>query len=93
MRLKAIAAQSLPMTGSTVVNDSQDRSAVQSIPKGTHISIGELNKVNAQLGSACTDEEGTAVANFVVGHLGDKQGPSRRSRWRNSVNSNKRRES
>mgnify|MGYP001471836001 CR=1 FL=1 len=62
------------LVGSTAVNDPQGRSVVQAILKGTSISIGERHEMMPAFGSAYSDEEVAAVANFVVGHFGDKQG-------------------
>lgn len=56
------------------VNDPQGRSVVQAILKGTSISVGERHEMMPAFGSAYSDEEVAAVANFVVGHFGDKQG-------------------
>jgi mono/diheme cytochrome c family protein len=47
---------------------------VQAILKGTRISIGERHEVMPDFGSAYSDDEVAAVANFVVGHFGEKQG-------------------
>nr|WP_206192129.1 cytochrome c [Serratia marcescens] len=62
------------LVGSTAVNDPQGRSVVQAILKGTSISVGERHEMMPAFGSAYSDEEVAAVANFVVGHFGDKQG-------------------
>lgn len=62
------------LVGSTAVNDPQGRSVVQAILKGTSISIGDRHEMMPAFGSAYSDEEVAAVANFVVGHFGDKQG-------------------
>lgn len=56
------------------MNDPQGRSVVQAILKGTSISIGDRHEMMPAFGSAYSDEEVAAVANFVVGHFGDKQG-------------------
>ena len=62
------------LVGSTAVNDPQGRSVVQAILKGTSISVGERHEMMPAFGNAYSDEEVAAVANFVVGHFGDKQG-------------------
>ncbi|BCZ57580.1 hypothetical protein SL267_21970 [Serratia marcescens] len=79
------------LVGSTAVNDPQGRSVVQAILKGTSISVGERHEMMPAFGSAYSDEEVAAVANFVVGHFGDKQARSPPNRWRSSASSRKRR--
>ncbi|MDT3250572.1 c-type cytochrome [Serratia sp. root2] len=62
------------LVGSTAVNDPQGRSVVQAILKGTRISIGEQHEVMPDFGAQYSDEEVAAVANYVVGQFGEKQG-------------------
>lgn len=62
------------LVGSTAVNDPQGRSVVQAILKGTHITVGGQRAFMPEFGAQYSDEEVAAVANYVVGHFGDKQG-------------------
>lgn len=47
---------------------------MQAILKGTRISIGEQHEFMPDFGAQYSDEEVAAVANYVVGQFGEKQG-------------------
>jgi len=62
------------LAGSTTVNDPKGRSLVQVILKGAHMEVGDKQIYMPDFGNKYSDEEVASVANFVIGHFGDKKG-------------------
>ena len=62
------------LVGSTTVNDPQGRSLVQVILKGAHMKLKGQDVYMPDFGSKYSDEEIASVANFVIGHYGNKEG-------------------
>lgn len=62
------------LKGSTAVNDPQGRSVVQAILRGTHLNVKEKALIMPDFGDKYSDEEVSALANYVLLQFGGKQG-------------------
>lgn len=62
------------LKGSKAVNDPQGRSVVQAILRGTHLNIKDQTFMMPDFGNKYSDEEVSAVANYVLLQFGEKQG-------------------
>jgi mono/diheme cytochrome c family protein len=62
------------LVGSHAVNDPTGLALVQVLLHGTHLQVGTRNQMMPGFGGAYSDADIAAVANFVLGHFGSKQG-------------------
>jgi mono/diheme cytochrome c family protein len=62
------------LAGSQAVNDPQGINLIQVLLLGAELKTGRGTGYMPSFGSAYTDEELAAVANYVIGHFGGKQG-------------------
>ncbi len=76
------------LKGSTAVNDTQGRSVVQAMLRGTHLNVKDQVLVMSDFGDKYSDQEVAAVANYVLLQFGGKQGTVTLNRLQGSVKIN-----
>ncbi|HJT52138.1 MAG TPA: c-type cytochrome, partial [Nitrosospira sp.] len=62
------------LVGSRSVNDPSGAALIQVILKGASIRVGSQTELMPAFGSAYSDADVAALANYVIGHFADKRG-------------------
>ncbi len=71
---RGIEQASAGLLGSQTVNDPQATNLLQVVLHGAHITTAQGEAFMPAFGAAYSDTEIAAVANYVLGHFGDKHG-------------------
>ncbi|MBW4025023.1 MAG: cytochrome c, partial [Proteobacteria bacterium] len=71
---RGIEQASAGLLGSQTVNDPQATNLLQVVLHGAHMTTAQGEAFMPAFGAAYSDTEIAAVANYVLGHFGDKHG-------------------